>query len=260
MRITNFKCRDLRHSAGSFFRRAAAGRGLRGCLRLQVLRVRLRIDGLAGDAQLDLVTDLRHVLAETEGRTLERGRGIEADRRKTGSRVRADLDDCDVQSNRLGYTMQAKIAGDFELIGRRAFLNVRASEGRAREFGRVEEIRRPKMFVETRYTRAQALERYRHRDGRPRRIGAIEFERALTLSKLCGGARESEVVPSKHALGVVRLERIGGGMEGHGCQSKPGSEGGAANHWANSCGWGKLASNLATRDYGSPESLLKSPE
>src|ERR1700722_8481018 len=86
------------------------------------------------------------------------------------------------------------------------------------------------MLVETRYARAQALERYRHGHRRLGRIGAIEFERTLPLSKLRCGTRESKVIPSKHTLGVVGLERVGGGMEGYGRQSEPGGEGGAANH------------------------------
>src|SRR5258708_2175337 len=126
--------------------------------------------------------------------------------------------------------MEAKVASDLEMIRRGTLFDPGALERRGWKLGCLEKIRGAKMLVESGHTGVQAAERNGDPYGRFGWIGLIKLQGTLALGELCGRTRKAQVIPPKYPLGIVRFERVGSGIERHGCKSKQSNENDTTNH------------------------------
>src|SRR5580698_4198626 len=99
-------------------------------------------------------------------------------------------------------------------------------------------------------------------------VGGIELQRTATLRELRRRARETQMIPAKYALGVVRFESVGrcterrGGETERNSQDERGGESDGAIHERTPVGDAgfRPARNYAQRVQRSPETALNRPD
>src|SRR5258708_33498075 len=126
--------------------------------------------------------------------------------------------------------MEAKVASELEMIRHGALFDPGALERRGRKLDCLEKIGRAEMLVESGNSGIQAAERNGDLYGRFGWIGLIKLQGTFALSELGGRTRKAQVLPPKYPLGIVRFERVGSGIERHGCKSKQSNENDTTNH------------------------------
>src|SRR5690606_32214687 len=144
----------------------------------------LRNERLGGDAQRNLVADVRDVGAHAEVAAFDARGRIEADLPR--AHHFADLVEGRVEHDRARHAMQGQVAGHVEPVVARAFLDLRALERDGRVLLRVEEIRLAQMRVEVVDIGVQARQRDRDIDLRRSRVLLVEHDRAADVLEIAG--------------------------------------------------------------------------
>jgi hypothetical protein len=96
-----------------------------GGLGLQIFRICLRLDRLAGEVQLYFIADLRNLAAQAEVGALQSGGRVEADCWQTTSGVGADFHDGDFERDGPRHAVESELADDLESVHGHALFDLR---------------------------------------------------------------------------------------------------------------------------------------